>query len=184
MADWTELYDNPDQWTTLQYNDPRLDAFAEAVEDKYGLPPGILVALKNAGERTPNPDGRWKSSPKGAQGLMQFMPDTMRLQNGKFQHDPNNPFESLTAAGRYIQHTLKYQYDGDVARAIADYNGGPDAVKALENGTMGTRNDEGDIIFEETTNYLRRVRGYITRNYSSRLSERLQQRQQGREPNE
>lgn len=170
MADWRDLYKKPEEWGTLQYNDPRLDAFAEEIEDRYDLPPGVLVALKNAGERT-NPG---LVSPKGARGIMQFMPATMELQDGKFRHDPDNPFESILAAGRYMQHTLKYQYKGDVSRAIADYNGGPRAAEGLTSGRLN----------EETTNYLMRVRDYLTGEYKPRLSQRLQQRQQGREPNE
>ena len=169
MADWRDLMKKPEEWGALQYNDPRLDAFAEEIEDRYDLPPGVLVALKNAGERT-NPG---LVSPKGAQGIMQFMPATMALQDGKFQHNPDNPFESILAAGRYMQHTLKYQYKGDVSRAIADYNGGPRAAEGLTTGRLN----------EETTNYLMRVRDYLTGEYRPRLSQRLQQRQQGREPN-
>ena len=173
MADWRDLMKRPEEWGTLQYNDPRLDAFAEEIEDRYDLPPGVLVALKNAGERTPTENGQWKSSPVGAQGIMQFMPDTMQLQGGKFKHDPQNPFESILAAGRYMQHTLKYQYRGDVSKAIADYNGGPRAAQGLTTGRLN----------EETTNYLMRVRDFLTGEYKPRLSQRLQQRQQGREPN-
>jgi soluble lytic murein transglycosylase-like protein len=160
----------PEEWASLQYNDPRLDAFAEEVEDKYNLPPGILVALKNAGERT-NPG---QVSPKGARGIMQFMPATMQLQDGKFEHNPDNPFESILAAGRYMQHTLKYQYQGDVARAVADYNGGPRQANALA---------EGGELAGETSSYLMRVRDYITGSYRERLAQRLAARQQGREQN-
>lgn len=169
MADWRDLMKRPEEWGTLQYNDPRLDAFAEEIEDRYDLPPGVLVALKNAGERT-NPG---QVSPKGARGIMQFMPATMELQDGKFRHNPDNPFESILAAGRYMQHTLKYQYRGDVSKAIADYNGGPRAAQGLTTGRLN----------EETTNYLMRVRDFLTGEYKPRLSQRLQQRQQGREPN-
>ena len=172
MAEWRELARNREEWGSLQYNDPRLTAFAEEIEDKYGLPPGVLVAIKNAGERTPTVNGEWKRSPVGAQGLMQFMPATMRLQDGKFDHDPSNPFESIIAAGRLMQHTLKYQYKGDVSKALADYNGGPRAAEGLTTGRLN----------EETTNYLMRVRDYLTGEYKPRLSQRLQQRQQGREP--
>lgn len=170
MADFRDLMRNPDEWGSLRYNDPRLDAFAEEVEDKYDLPPGVLVALKNAGERT-NPG---LVSPKGARGIMQFMPATMELQDGKFRHNPDNPFESILAAGRYMQHTLKYQYRGDVAKAIADYNGGPRQARVIS---------QGGEMAEETSSYLRRVRDYITQDYRERLSQRLSARQQRRDTN-
>ncbi len=95
---WKELVKNKAEWKKLQYNDPRLDEFALEVENRYGLPKGMVLAIKNAGERT-NPG---QVSPKGAQGIMQFMPATQKLQGGMFKHDPNNPFASIDAAGKYL----------------------------------------------------------------------------------
>jgi hypothetical protein len=149
MADWKALVKNKEEWSKLKYNDPRLDAFAEEVERRYELPKGIVKAIKNAGERT-NPG---QVSPKGAQGIMQFMPATMKLQNGKFQHDPNNPFASIDAAGKYLQHTLKYQYKGDALAAVADYNGGPAQAKALR--------QQGKPTAKETQDYIDRVKEYM-----------------------
>jgi len=171
MADYRDLMKQPEEWTRIRYDDPRLDAFAEEVEDKYGLPPGILVAIKNAGEKS----NTGQVSSAQARGVMQFIPSTMRLQNGKFMHNPDNPFESILAAGRYLQHTMKYQYNGQISLAIADYNTGGPNVTAWQRGERP--------LAEETQRYLVRVRDYITGSYKERLSQRLQQRQQGREPN-
>ncbi len=33
---WKELVKNKAEWKKLQYNDPRLDAFALEVENRYG----------------------------------------------------------------------------------------------------------------------------------------------------
>lgn len=153
MSDWKSLVKNKQEWPKLQYNDPRLDAFAEEVEKKYGLPKGIILATKNAGERT-NPG---KVSPKGAQGIMQFMPETQKLQKGKFKHNPDDPFASMDAAGKYYQHTLKYQYKGNALAAVADYNGGPDAGKAVLHGKQPPAT--------ETQEYLERVKSYLSEKY-------------------
>jgi soluble lytic murein transglycosylase-like protein len=153
MSDWKELVKKKDEWAKLSYDDPRLDAFAEEVEKRYALPKGIVLSVKNAGERT-NPG---KVSPKGAEGIMQFMPATRKLQKGKFEHDPNDPFASIDAAGKYLQHTLKYQYKGNALAAVADYNGGPNAGKAVLEGK--------DPPAKETQEYLGRVKNYLTERY-------------------
>ena len=148
-VDWKTLAKNKAEWPKLKYDDPRLDAFAEEVERRYELPKGIVLAIKNAGERT-NPG---LVSPKGAQGIMQFMPATMKLQSGKFKHDPNNPFASIDAAGKYLQHTLKYQYKGDALAAVADYNGGPAQAKALR--------EQGKPTAKETQEYIDRIKDFM-----------------------
>jgi soluble lytic murein transglycosylase-like protein len=153
MSDWKQLVKNKSEWSKLQYNDPRLDAFAEEVENKYQLPRGIVLAVKNAGERT-NPG---KVSPKGAQGIMQFMPATQKLQGGMFKHDASDPFASIDAAGKYLQFTLNNQYKGNALAAVADYNGGPTAGKALLEGE--------DPPAKETQDYISRVKTYLTEKY-------------------
>jgi soluble lytic murein transglycosylase-like protein len=132
-------------WSKVPYNDKRFDLYAMHLERQYDLPPNLLVAIKNAGERS-NPDATSKA---GAQGLMQFMPSTRKLENGLFQHDPFNPFESMEAAARYLQFTLENQYSGNVAAAIADYNGGPRQAELVLVGK--------DPTARETKNYLDRV---------------------------
>lgn len=175
MSDWREAAQNPEVYLSMKYDDPRLDAFAEELEDEYGIPPGILVALKNAGERTPNDEGGWgATSNRQAKGLMQFIPSTMELQNGMFRHDTSNPFESLAAAALYVDFTLKNQYDGDVALAIVDYNTGwTNTKKFKETGRLP----------DETSGYLNRVATYLSTTYKERLSERLRLRQERREQN-
>jgi SLT domain-containing protein len=129
---------SPEDRAKLKWNDPRLTQMAEAVEKKYNLPAGIVRAIKFA-ENTGYKDGNISESnndstarsPVGAQGIMQFMPATRRLQNGLFEHNPLDPIESIDAAGRYLQFTLKNQYKGNALAAIADYNGGPNQAKLV-----------------------------------------------------
>lgn len=155
MTDWQALVKNPKEWSSLKYNDPRLDAFAEEVEKRYQLPRGIVLAIKNAGERT-NPG---QVSPKGAQGIMQFMPATMKLQNNMFKHDVNNPFASIDAAGKYLQYTLNKQYRGNALAAVADYNGGPKAAAAVLAGNPPPA--------KETQEYLLRVKEYLSNKHGT-----------------
>lgn len=150
MADWKELAKNQEEWKTVKYNDPRLDEFTSVVEQRYSLPPGLLLSIKNAGERSQS----WQESPAGAKGVMQFIDSTRKA----YQHDYKNPFASIDAAGRYFQDLMK-RYDGNVKAAVTEYNGGVRQAKRVMAG--------GDPWDEETVNYLKRIRKY------------MEQRQQG-----
>jgi soluble lytic murein transglycosylase-like protein len=83
---------------------------------------------------------------------MQFMDST----RAKYQHNTDDPFESIDAAGRYLSDTLK-QYKGNAMAAIADYNGGPRQAKPVMEGQTPPA--------AETQEYLKRVRAYMNKNY-------------------
>jgi soluble lytic murein transglycosylase-like protein len=146
----------PEKRKTLTWNDPRLSKMAEAVEKKYGLPEGIVRAVKFA-ENTGYKDGKLSESSNtslaksqvGAEGVMQFMPATRKLQKGLFEHNPLDPVENIDAAGKYLQYTLKNQYKGNALAAIADYNGGPEQAKLVMQGKKPKA--------PETDNYLAKV---------------------------
>lgn len=129
----------------LPYNAPELNAYASEVEQKYGLPPGLINAIKNAGEKS----GSKSTSPKGAQGVMQFTPENLKKYGVT---DPTDPMQMIDAAGRYLSDTAK-QYGGNVDAMIADYNGGPkQAAKVLAGKAPGAK---------ETRDYLARVKSAL-----------------------
>lgn len=63
-------------------------------------------------------------SPVGAQGLAQLMPGTAR-QMGVSASDPS---ANLEGGARYLRLQLD-SFDGDVEKALAAYNAGPERVR-------------------------------------------------------
>ncbi len=67
---------------------------------------------------------RMALSPKGAQGVMQLMPDVSRQYGVK---DPYDSSTSIEAGAKHLKMLLR-RYKGDVIRAAAAYNAGMGAV--------------------------------------------------------
>jgi soluble lytic murein transglycosylase-like protein len=63
-------------------------------------------------------------SSKGAKGLMQLMPETARELGVTDVFDPR---QSVEGGARYLKQLLT-RYQGDLAKALAAYNAGPEAV--------------------------------------------------------
>lgn len=93
-------------------------------------------------------------SPKGAQGLMQLMPET------QLELSVDNPFDAgdnINGGARYLSMLLA-QFDDDFELAAAAYNAGPTAV---------TRHG-GIPPYDETREYVRRVK-ILYRRYGQAL---------------
>jgi soluble lytic murein transglycosylase-like protein len=88
-------------------------------------------------------------SNKGAQGLMQLMPDTARLHNVGNAYDPE---ENIEGGVQHLRLLLD-RYQGDVPLTLAAYNAG---VKAVEK-------HRGIPPYSETKEYVRRVLNYHQR---------------------
>ncbi len=78
-------------------------------------------------------ESRYRSnaiSPKGARGLMQFMPETAArygLQN------PNDPKQAIDAAAHYLKDLMS-KFGGRIDLAVAAYNAGEGAVDSFRTG--------------------------------------------------
>ena len=141
---WQELAKNKEEYSKVKYNYQRLDEFTGVVEQRYKLPPGLLLAIKNAGERS----NTGQVSSAGAKGVMQFIDNTRK----SYDHDPSNPFASIDAAGRYFSDLLS-RYNGNVKAAITEYNGGVVQARNVMNGGAPTA--------KETIDYLARIKSYM-----------------------
>ncbi|WP_186058639.1 lytic transglycosylase domain-containing protein [Burkholderia gladioli] len=128
----------------LPYNSPVLDAYATQVAQQNGVPPAMLLFIKNAGERSNSN----QVSPAGAKGVMQFTDPTWRAFG---QGDPTDPINSIDAAGRYAKDLLQ-RYNGDVRAALTEYNGGVAQARAVAAGGRPTA--------DETIAYLNRYDDY------------------------
>lgn len=118
--------------------DARLLGWVNGYSKKNGLDPRFVYALIEQESRF-NPCA---VSPKGAQGLMQIMPDTQRLLG---LADPFDPEHNIAAGTRYLKAMLtKYQTE---VMALAAYNAGPGAVDR----------HGGVPPYEETKDYVLRV---------------------------
>ncbi|MEE8399502.1 MAG: lytic transglycosylase domain-containing protein [Desulfobacterales bacterium] len=118
-----------------------IDRIVDHASRTYDLDSGLIDAVIQA-ESDYDPDS---TSPKGAMGLMQLMPETAKDLGVK---DPYNPAENIMAGSRYLKQLLD-RYDQDIPLALAAYNWG-----------MGNIERHPDRLPEETRTYITRVDGY------------------------
>jgi soluble lytic murein transglycosylase-like protein len=107
--------------------------------DLYKIPPALVRAII-AAESNFDP---YAVSARGAQGLMQLMPDTATEM---FVDEVFDAKKNIFGGVRYLR-ILTNMFDGDMMRIIAAYNAGPDAVKKAG----------GVPELSETQEYVRRV---------------------------
>ncbi|MEJ5038013.1 transglycosylase SLT domain-containing protein [Acinetobacter johnsonii] len=144
---------SPSEYKNIRYDDPRLDGLlgnkAKSMDMEWAVP--LLTAVRRAGEKSHNN----QVSPKGAQSIMQIMPETKTglERTYKKKWDINNP-EHATEMALYLVREMSQQYKTkDPFVLAAHYNGG------FANGKAMQKN--GKPKATETINYVNRVKDFI-----------------------
>lgn len=126
------------------------DGQFEAMGAKYGVPPALLKAMAKTESRGLTS----VTSPKGAQGLMQFMPETAAQYGVK---NPFDPYQSIEGSAKYMAYLLK-RYEGDEKVALSAYNYGEGNVDAAKRKTNGNTFEEiYRALPQETRNYAPKI---------------------------
>jgi soluble lytic murein transglycosylase len=133
------------------------------VADKYGQDPYLIAAVVKA-ESGYDPG---VTSPAGAVGLMQVMPDTAawvvaELSSWQGDEDPDltDPIDNLELGACYLAYLGETFGDG-TQLALAAYNAGPGTVAGWVESAGGRGDfDLSDIQFPETRHYVERVEHY------------------------
>jgi soluble lytic murein transglycosylase-like protein len=98
-----------------------IDAAVEQVAARHALPPELLHSVIKV-ESNYNP---YAVSPKGAQGLMQLIPDTARRFGVS---NAFNPLENIEGGARYLRYLLNLYGETNWPLVLAAYNAGEAAV--------------------------------------------------------
>lgn len=113
--------------------------FITKAAQKYGVDPKLVSAVAEA-ESGYRPDA---VSSTGAVGVMQLMPDTAAALGVTNSYDPQ---QNIDGGTKYLKEMLN-DFGGDVRKAVAAYNAGPQAVKKYN----------GVPPYAETQNYVNKV---------------------------
>jgi len=131
----------------MEANKTKFSPMIEKVAKELRLHPGLLHAMVRV-ESSYNPRAL---SRKGAQGLMQLMPETATRYGVGDSYDPR---QNLEGGARYLRDLLK-EFEFDIRLALAAYNAGENAVKRYGNQIPP---------FPETVDYVAKVMGEYERN--------------------
>lgn len=116
--------DVPDRALTVVDDQPTNGAYAQTLQQvarAYDISPRLLEALIWQESRG-NPAA---VSRAGAVGLTQLMPATAR----QLGVDPRDPSQNIAGGAAYLRQQLN-RFNGDIEKALAAYNAGPDRVSA------------------------------------------------------
>lgn len=105
---------------------------------KYNVDPRLVAAVA----QTESGGNQEAVSSAGAIGVMQLMPDTA----ASLGVNPYDKQQNIEGGAKYLKQMLD-TFNGDVSKAVAAYNAGPQAVK----------NYNGIPPYKETQNYVNKV---------------------------
>jgi len=120
----------------------KYDGIIDDASKRFGLEPSLVKAVIKAESDFDHE----AVSNKGAQGLMQLMPETAATMEVKDAFDPE---DNIVGGTRYLSQLME-RFGNNTELAVAAYNAGPEAVQ-----THG-----GIPPFEETRTFVQRVLRY------------------------
>ena len=129
-------------WEKVPLNTQAYQSEIQSAAEFNAVEESLIRAIIHA-ESAYQPDAQ---SPKGAQGLMQLMPETQAELNVS---NPFDPQDNISGGARYLSQLL-IEFDGDYELAAAAYNAGPVAVDRYK----------GVPPYKETQAYVKRVLKY------------------------
>ena len=127
-------------WEEVPLNTQAFRSEIRTASEFNAVEESLIRAIIHA-ESAYQPDAQ---SPKGAQGLMQLMPQTQAELDVR---DPFDPRDNISGGARYLSQLLQ-EFNGDFELAAAAYNAGPAAVYKYG----------GVPPYDETQEYVRRVK--------------------------
>lgn len=114
-----------------------------------------LAAAVQTAESANNPNA---VSPKGARGLMQTMPGTLKDPGYGVKPAQNDSPEELQRVGRDYLKAMLSRYDGDLVLALSAYNAGPGRADDWKGTLKGSMSDRiAAIPFKETRDYVAKI---------------------------
>lgn len=119
----------------------------EDIIERYALANRLEKALVQAVIKAESDYNPRALSNRGAQGMMQLIPETARAMKVV---DPYDPEDNIRGGTRYLRKMLDL-FNGNTDLALAAYNAGPGAV----------RQHGGIPPYTETRNYVKRVKSYL-----------------------
>ena len=123
----------------------RYDHLISEISRKHSVNPALVKAvIKAESDFDPN-----AVSKKGARGLMQLMPKTLKDLN---VYDPFHPRENINGGVRFLKRLLK-RFNNNLTLTLAAYNAGPETVERYD--TIPP--------YQETQLYVKKVLNYFDR---------------------
>ena len=101
-------------------SDASLSQLVKEASDKYQVDPKLVSAVAEV----ESGGNQGAQSPAGAIGVMQLMPDTA----ASLGVNPYDKQQNIEGGAKYLRQMLD-SFGGDVKKAVAAYNAGPNAVK-------------------------------------------------------
>jgi len=121
----------------------KFDSIINKASETFNIDKNLIKSVILT-ESAANPKAISKAN---AKGLMQLIDSTASDMNVK---NIWNPEENILGGSKYLSEMLK-KFDGDIEKSLAAYNAGPGNVEKYD----------GVPPFEETKNYINRVKGYM-----------------------